>query len=453
MEDREETTAGSRWLGLPPRIALGFGAALASLAVAAAASYAALEARAAASRLVRHSTAAQLAVEEVESAVMSSHLALEADVAARDERHHDRVLRAWPKADAGLADLRRLSAEHPEQRPRVERLATQLDAYRSEQARLVAALAAGGLRLPAPGALDAGRAALEGAMETLDLVEADEARAHAGREAAWRRTVRVSNAVFVVAVLALFVLVLRAARLVRDDAARRDADRAERERALVVQQRLMAVVSHDLRNPLGVILAAGWALSRLELPPQAVPVARRILAAGRRMERLVRDVLDWSRVHGGAAIPISAREADLHDVCQRIADELRDRAGGRIRVEREGDTRGRFDPDRMEQVAANLLCNALRYAPPETAVVVRAVGTANEVRLEVHDEGPGIPAEARDRIFEAFRQGPCGDGSGVGLGLFIVRALALAHGGSVELESSPGRTAFSVRVPRTPPSP
>jgi signal transduction histidine kinase len=166
------------------------------------------------------------------------------------------------------------------------------------------------------------------------------------------------------------------------------------------------------------------------------------------MERLIRDLLDWSRVQGGVPIPISTREADLHAVCQRIADEHRDREGDRIRVQREGDTRGVFDPDRMEQVVANLLSNALRYSPPETPVLVRAVGTPHELRLEVHDEGPGIPPEAQEHVFEPFRRGPGETGAGVGLGLFIVRVLAEAHGGAVDLSSGPGRTAFVVRFPR-----
>jgi signal transduction histidine kinase len=164
------------------------------------------------------------------------------------------------------------------------------------------------------------------------------------------------------------------------------------------------VVSHDLRNPLTGILAGGWALERLDLSPQASNIARRIVAAGGRMERLVRDLLDWSRAQRGAPIPISTREADLHEVCLRIADEFQARNVNRIRVDREGDARATFDPDRVEQVVGNLLSNALRYAPSGTAVVVRVVGTPDDVRLEVHDEGAGIPADAQAHIFEPFQR-------------------------------------------------
>jgi signal transduction histidine kinase len=166
------------------------------------------------------------------------------------------------------------------------------------------------------------------------------------------------------------------------------------------------------------------------------------------MERLVRDLLDWSRTQRGAPDPIRTRDADLHAVCERIADEFRERDADRIRVERNGDPRASFDPDRMEQVVGNLLANALRYAPRGTPVVVRAVGTPSEVRLEVHDEGPGIPPEAQAQLFEPFRRGGTDDAAGIGLGLFIVRAVAEAHGGNVDVSSAPGRTSFVVRLPR-----
>jgi len=198
-------------------------------------------------------------------------------------------------------------------------------------------------------------------------------------------------------------------------------------------------------------LAAGWALGREELSPRGEVLARRVVGAGTRMERLIRDLLDWSRMQGGAAIPIHPREADLAEVCRRMADELRDRDGARIEVEQRGDTSAVFDPARVEQVVSNLVANALRHGLAGGPVRVRAVGTAGEVRAEVENEGPEIPADAQAQIFEAFRQGPSGQLDGVGLGLFIVRALTEAHGGRVSLASAAGRTTFVVHLPRAAP--
>jgi signal transduction histidine kinase len=134
-----------------------------------------------------------------------------------------------------------------------------------------------------------------------------------------------------------------------------------------------------------------------------------------------------------------------------MADELCDREASRVQVAQEGDTCAVFDPERMEQVVSNLLSNALRHGLPGTPVRLRAVGTAHELRVEVENEGPAIPPDARARIFEPFRQGPDGHGPGVGLGLFIVRALAEAHGGTVEFASASGRTTFVVHLPRAAP--
>lgn len=452
MTPSEPASPRRSYAGLPPRVAAGFGAALLSLAVASVAAYAALDARGASGRLVRHTGEAQLALEEIESALLVADLSLQADVAEGAPRRRERFLRASSKIGPGLGELRRISVQHPEERPVIDGLEADLEIVAAGHAR-VAALLDEGDAAGAGAVLARAHEALERALATLDRIEQDEVNAHAGREAAWRRSVLVSNAVFVAAVLALLALVLLAARLVRDDVRAREAARDERERALVVQQRLMAVVGHDLRNPLAGILAAAWSLARMDLPPRAAAAAQRIVSAGRRMERLIRDLLDWGRAQGGGPIPVAPRESDLLDVCRRIADELRDRDADRIRLEHEGDTRALFDPDRMEQVVANLLSNALRHAPPGSPVVVRAVGTPDEVRVEVRDVGPGVAPEVRARIFEPFRRGPGATGPGIGLGLFVVRAVADAHGGTVELSSAPGETTFAVRLPRGAPHP
>jgi signal transduction histidine kinase len=445
-------TSRPRWLGLPRRLALGFGAALVSLVAAALASHAALDALASASRLVRHTAEARHALEEVESALLVSHTALEAFLAGREARHAERFLVASTKVRPALEALELVAEQHPEEKARIAELVADVRLVDAEQHEVLDLVEAGDVT--AARALDArgaGHAASERAALLLAEIEADETRLHEGREAAWRRSVTVSNFVFLTALLVLFVLTLVAARLVGDEIRRREAETAAREQALLVQQRIMAVVSHDLRNPLTGILAAGWALGKEPLGPKGEALVRRVVGAGSRMEHLIRDLLDWSRVQGGAAIPVHPAEADLADVCRRMADELRDREGARIEVDQEGDTSALFDPARVEQVVSNLVSNALRHGAPGGAVRVRAVGTPDEVRVEVENEGPEIPPAARATIFEPFRQGPDGKVGGVGLGLFIVRALTEAHGGTVALDSAHGRTTFVVRLPRGAP--
>jgi signal transduction histidine kinase len=419
------------------------------LIAAAGASYAALTARTAASLLVRHTADARLAVKELQSALLVSGFALDAYAASGDRRERESLQQAAAKVQPTIATLRVLAEQHPEEKPRIDRLAADAEIVRAEQAHIVSLVDAGDVQ-GARGIAQrgVGREAFDRALATLARLDEDEVRAHETRQEAWSRSVVVSNAVLGVALSVLLVLLVLEARLVREDIRLREADRAERERSLIVQQRLMAVVSHDLRNPLAAMLAAASALARSDGSRDPAPVLRRIIAAGTRMERLIRDLLDWSRVERGVPIPVSVREADLYAVCEQIASEARDREGDRVQVEREGETRAVFDPDRMEQVVGNLLSNALRHAPAGTQVHVRAVGTADEVRLEVQDQGPGVPANAVATIFDPFRQGPSDRGSGLGLGLFIVRALVQAHGGTVELQSSPGKTTFAVRLPR-----
>ena len=231
---------------------------------------------------------------------------------------------------------------------------------------------------------------LERALVALDALEAREAAEAARSLESVYRTRVISNAVFMGLDAILFVLVLGAARVVRQEIRVREAHEAELARTQEMQQRLVAVVSHDLRNPLSGILTAAWALARTDLPDDAIRAARRIAAAGRRMERLIRDLLDWSRAKAGAEIPVHLREGDLYDLCARVADDLSDPRCHRIELVREGDTVAEFDPDRMEQVVANLLSNALKYGDPERPVRIGAVGEEGAVRVEVSDDGPGL---------------------------------------------------------------
>jgi signal transduction histidine kinase len=434
---------------------MGFGAAVLSLGAASVFSMFALAARNESSKLVAHAAESQLVLEEVESALLVGSTALDAYLASGEPRHRKLYLRASIKLEPALARLERLAATDPQEKAECDRLLPRLEVFRAESAKVLALADAGDMsaarRLREHG--DGARAAKQ-AKESVDELETHEEREVALRQAAWTREIRASNAVFAVAMSVLFVLIALAARVVRDEIRLRERKEDERARALEVQRRFMAVVSHDLRNPLTGVLASGWALARANLPADAAVLVRRIISSGRRMERLIRDLLDWSRVHAGAPVPLTVCDADVYDVCRRISEELSERQNGRIRLERDGDTHALFDPDRMEQVVANLVGNALKYSPAEATVRVRAVGLDAEVRLEVLDEGPGIPPETRKTLFEPFHRGSgdAKDGSSLGLGLFIVRTLTEAQGGRIEVHSEAGQgTAFVVRVPRATP--
>jgi sigma-B regulation protein RsbU (phosphoserine phosphatase) len=177
------------------------------------------------------------------------------------------------------------------------------------------------------------------------------------------------------------------------------------------------------------------------------------------MERIIRDLLDYTRARAQGGIPLSICAADVGEVCARVIDEaaLPD-SGIALELHREGDLSGEWDVDRLEQVIGNLVSNATRHAAPGTPVRVRALGEGDWVRVDVENDGPPVPAEAVRSIFDPFLRAS-GETTGaahagVGLGLFIVRSIVEAHGGTVEVESAPARpVTFSVRVPRTSPRP
>ncbi|MBF5045259.1 response regulator [Aggregicoccus sp. 17bor-14] len=249
-----------------------------------------------------------------------------------------------------------------------------------------------------------------------------------------------------------------------------EAKRAERELrdAAEFRERLLGIVSHDLRNPLQAISMSAQVLLRgVEGPAGALPepalrAAGRIAASSERMARMISQLLDFTRGRLGGGIPIQREPADLLLLCEQTVRELELGHPGRtLRYEARCDCRGEWDPGRIAQVLGNLVGNALRYSPPEEPVTITLEGTDTDVLLRVHNRGPAIPPALQPELFDAFRRGAGGAGSGtarsegLGLGLYIVRQVVLAHGGAIDLTSSePEGTTFLVTLPRhAPPGP
>ncbi|QSQ23724.1 PAS domain-containing protein [Pyxidicoccus parkwayensis] len=223
------------------------------------------------------------------------------------------------------------------------------------------------------------------------------------------------------------------------------------------RERLLGIVSHDLRNPLNAILLSVNALMHSECAvPRHLKAARRIALSAERMERMVSDLLDFTRGRLGGGIPISSRPANLRSLCQQVQEELEVGHPQRdLRLSIRGERfQGVWDADRLVQLLGNLGKNALDYSPGDSPVdfVLRDEGA--RVCVEVHNAGPPIPADLLPHIFEPFRRAtdqghPT---SGLGLGLFIVQQIARAHGGRVEVRSSAAEgTTFTVWLPRSAP--
>ncbi|MFY2556314.1 ATP-binding protein [Corallococcus terminator] len=224
------------------------------------------------------------------------------------------------------------------------------------------------------------------------------------------------------------------------------------------ERQLIGIVSHDLRNPLGAItLAASLLAQRPDADDRQQRNVQRILRAAERATRMIRDLLDFTRARQGRGLPIYPRPMDLHEVVHAALDELQAAwPERRIVSEYEGTGAGAWDPDRVVQVLGNLVGNAMQYSPPDTVVRVIARGEDSGVVLEVHNKGLPIPGDLQSRIFEPLERGverPEDRGMrSIGLGLYIVRSIVLAHGGTVEAHSTQEQgTTFTVRLPRQPP--
>jgi PAS domain S-box-containing protein len=218
---------------------------------------------------------------------------------------------------------------------------------------------------------------------------------------------------------------------------------------------VLAIVSHDIRDPLNAIQLATLGLRTIADPAGAVKKHAEIVARGvNRIQHIVGDLLDLSREREGAGIPVVPKPADLRAMCRQIIDELEDIARDRkITFDCDADGQGEWDEHRVLQAISNLASNALQHGKPGSAVRVRLTGDAQRVAVEVENEGT-IPGELLPLIFEPFRSGHhhLHRGDGLGLGLFIARAIAHAHGGALELDSSGGATRFRLVLPRHTPS-
>jgi signal transduction histidine kinase len=235
---------------------------------------------------------------------------------------------------------------------------------------------------------------------------------------------------------------------------RQKEQEAELHRRVEFEQQLIGIVSHDLRNPIHAITLAAHALLRQEeLDTRSTRAASRILSSAERAARMIRDLLDFTQARLGGGISLERRPTDLRQLVQQVLDEVEVTCPDRhIEVRQEGDAWGEWDSDRMAQVVTNLVSNALKYSPGETPVRVEVRGEDEAVVLSVHNQGDPIPANLLPRLFEPLRRGTLQmdrTTRSIGLGLYIVKHLVEAHGGTVSARSTEGRgTTFTVRLPR-----
>ncbi|XXF77336.1 ATP-binding protein [Myxococcaceae bacterium GXIMD 01537] len=239
------------------------------------------------------------------------------------------------------------------------------------------------------------------------------------------------------------------------DVTARRMEAEQLRRALEFRDRVIGIVSHDLRNPLSAIsLGAALLLRRRDLDNRQRDTLARILSSAERSSRLIRDLLDYTKARMGSGIPIEPRPARLDELMRQAVDEALMVSPQRIiYVDQEpGDYAGRWDGDRIAQVLTNLLGNALQHSPEQTPVWVRVRARADAVDFEVSNEGEPLAPETLPELFEPFTRGPRAEvGQGhVGLGLYISRVIVESHQGHIDATSDEHATTFRVTLPRVP---
>ncbi len=225
------------------------------------------------------------------------------------------------------------------------------------------------------------------------------------------------------------------------------------------KEMFLAILGHDLRNPLGAILTSAQFMSDTgELEEQHRTLTLQISDCAIRAMEMVGDLLDFTRSRIGEGIPVDRAEINLREVVHDVVDEIIAAHPERnVEVKKGEEQIGRWDAARIRQALTNLVGNAVEYAAPGTAVEIELGRDGKDVSIMIHNRGTAIPAERLDGIFNPMKlstttqkrstHGPTGN---LGLGLYIAERIVHSHGGRIEVESSEERgTTFTVYLPRS----
>jgi signal transduction histidine kinase len=224
-------------------------------------------------------------------------------------------------------------------------------------------------------------------------------------------------------------------------------DRLDRSR-----QMFLAILGHDLRNPLNSIALSSQLLATIRLDPEPAEIVGQISTSAGAMGKMIADLLDFARSALTGTIPISTAPMDLGSLSREVVAELRAAyPGATVLLTSDGDLHGSWDPHRLRQVVSNLLGNALQHGDGTASVAVS--GDPRQVRILIRNSGNPISPELLPIIFDPLVRGSNsrshGRSESMGLGLYIVRAIVLAHKGDIRVESSPDAgTVFTVCLPR-----
>jgi len=243
----------------------------------------------------------------------------------------------------------------------------------------------------------------------------------------------------------------REAEASRQLLAEQSAALAEKARIQEFQERFLAILGHDLRNPLASIDMGIGILRQQSENEDAARILTRMQSSSRRMTRMIEQILDLTRSRLAGGLELDLRSLDLQETLSRIVDEMRSAYPTRPINFFAPSVRILGDQDRLEQVFSNLIGNALAHGDPSTPVTVHA-RVADDVSVAIHNRGEPIPPDVQAKIFDPFRRGERESRTsktvGLGLGLYISWEIIRGHCGSIEIDSDAERgTTFRVKLP------
>lgn len=229
------------------------------------------------------------------------------------------------------------------------------------------------------------------------------------------------------------------------DASLRQVSEEMTRRKEELKERMIGIVSHDLRGPMGSVIfniEASLRFGETDIRHREMLV--RALRASHRAMKLAEELLDFSQLRAGGSLILRKKLCCFREI---VRETLEENIYRRRRIQLEDgncNLEGYWDCERLSQMASNLLANAVKYSLVESEIVIRLMGYEHEIEFTVENQGEILDKEI---IFEAYRRGT--RGSGAGLGLYIARHVVLAHGGTISAESHDGRVIFRVRLPRS----
>lgn len=238
------------------------------------------------------------------------------------------------------------------------------------------------------------------------------------------------------------------------EAAVRYAQKMDESREL-----FLAILAHDLRNPLWAITGAAKLILRMPNDERTPALASQILVSVTNMTHIISDLIELTRIKMGKGIAIQPSKTDMRDLCLKAVEEMRSAHPDRIfRLEAGDNLVGEWDEPKLNQVLSNLLGNAVQHGSQDSEIIVTARKVKDGVELTVHNEGPAIPEKLLPKLFDQFVQeksGKVGSESksgSMGLGLYIAKEIVVAHGGTITANSSEAEgTTFFACLPQSVP--